>query len=155
MLEGRDKVAIALRFLSRNQQTKRWRRTIGGVLAFYSIGPCSLLVQAQSNHALGARVSFPARLDGGSKGVPSHLPGTIYVSTDRVEFQAFPQVEGFVWSCKQIERLSVGKEIVSMETERGKYRFSLKSAQQATGFLEETNSACRNRHASIGSPSAR
>jgi hypothetical protein len=148
-------VAITLRFLFRGQQTRGWRRAIGCILLVYSIGPCGLLVRAQSNNALGARVSFLARLDGGSKGVPSHLPGTIYVSTDRVEFQAFPQVEGFVWSCKQIERLSVGKETVTLETERGKYRFSLRSAQQATAFLEETNSACRNRDAPAATLTAR
>jgi len=110
---------------------------------------------AQSSNALKAKVSFPARLDGGSKGIPFHLPGTVYVSTDRIEFQAFPQVEYIVWSCKQIERLSVGKETVTLETGRGKYRFSLKSAQQATVFIGETHSACRNRDAPNGMPRAR
>jgi hypothetical protein len=148
-------VAITLQFRFRGQQTGSWRRAVGCILLFYSIGLCGLLARAQSSNAFEAKVLFPARLDGGSKGVPSHLPGTIYVSTDRVEFQAFPQVEGFVWSCKQIERLSVSKETVTLETERGKYRFSLKSAQQATAFIEETHSACRNKDATIAPLTAR
>jgi hypothetical protein len=141
---------MTLPFRSRGQQTRSWRRTIGYILLFCLIGPCDLFVRAQSSNALEAKVSFPARLDGGSKGVPSHLPGTIYVSTDRIEFQAFPQVEDIVWSCRQVERLSIAKERVTLETGRGKYRVSLKSAQQAIAFIEATHSACSERGAPIG-----
>jgi hypothetical protein len=147
-------VAKTLRFLFPSQPTGSWRRTFGCILLLYSIAPCDVLIRAQSSNALKDKVSFPARLDGGSKGVPSHLPGTVYVSTDRIEFQAFPQVEGFVWSCKQIERLSGGKDTVSLETGRAKYRFSLKSVEQATAFIEEIQSACTNRDASIATPTA-
>jgi hypothetical protein len=154
-VERRDEVAITLPFLFRGQQTRSWRRKIGCSLLLYSIGPCGLFVWSQSSNALEAKVSFSAQLDGGSKGVPSHLPGTIYVSTDRVEFQAFPQVESIIWSCEQIEHLSFGKETATLETRRAKYRFSLKSAQQATAFIEETHSACRNRDVPIGTPTAR
>jgi hypothetical protein len=148
-------VAITLPFLSHGRQTRSWRRTIGCILLFCLIGPCDQFVRAQSSNALEAKVSFPARLDGGSKGVPSHLPGTIYVSTDRIEFQAFPQVEDIVWSCRQVERLSIAKERVTLETGREKYRFSLKSAQQATAFIEQTHSACGNRGAPNGRSTAR
>jgi hypothetical protein len=146
---------VTFPFLFRGQQILSWHRTIGCITLLCLIRSCSLATQAQSSKAPQANLSFPVRLDGGSKGVPSHLPGTIYVSTDRIEFQAFPQVEGIIWSCKQIETLSVGKDMVTLETGHAKYRVNLKSSQQATAFVEETQSACENSGAPIARPNAR
>jgi hypothetical protein len=71
--------------------------------------------------------------------------------TDRIEFQAFPKVEGIMWSCKQI-RVS---RLVGTRLGQTKYRFKLNSRPQATAFVEETQSACENSEAPIARPNAR
>jgi hypothetical protein len=139
---GGGEAARTLQFPFRRRQTRVWRWIIGYVLLFYSMGPCGLFVRAQSRLAPEAKLGFSVQMDGGSRGVPSHLPGIIYVSKDRIEFQAFPQVEDMVWSCKQIHRLSSKSENATLVAGPTKYRFNLKSAQQATAFIDATHSAC-------------
>jgi hypothetical protein len=111
-----------------------------------------MFIQAQSSSAMEAKLQFPAEMTGGSKGVPGHLPGTLFVSTDRIEFEAFPQVEDNAWSCKQIERLSSGKERVMLTAGRIEYRFILKSAQQTIAFTEAVHSACSERYEKLSLP---
>src|SRR5580704_14267528 len=105
--------------------------SVGRAILFFSIGVCSLPPRVEARLAAEPALSLPARLDGGRKGVPSHLPGTIYVSTDRVEFHAFPQVEDLVWSCRQIgdlrQHYRPGSAIVTIEVAGSVYRFNLMS----------------------------
>jgi hypothetical protein len=84
--------------------------------------------------------SFPARLDGGSKRVPSHLDGRIYVSTNRIELQAFPQEEDLVWSCGQIKQIGQHrwseKELVAVDTATMKFWFNMNSARKRNVLLK-------------------
>jgi hypothetical protein len=120
-----------------------WFR-VGRVIVCLLIGAFGLPGRIEAR-AIEGTVSLPARLDGGSKGVPSHLPGTIYVSTGRVEFHAFPQVEDLVWGCREVGDL--GKEsrsgaIVRVEVSGSVYRINLLSPRQATAFVNASTSAC-------------
>jgi hypothetical protein len=108
---------------------------------------CSLPPRAEARSAAASVLSFPARIDGGSKGVPSHLPGTISVSTGRVEFHAFPQVEDLVWSCRVggfRQHHRPGSAIVKIEAAGSVYRFNLVSTRQALAFADAVTSACAN-----------
>lgn len=99
-----------------------------------------------------SRISFPAKLEGGSNGTPSHLTGTIYVSPNRFEFDAFPQVEDIVYSCNQIKfvgRRGMGRQTVVVSSSMADYRFNLNSDQQANSFIAALTSTCK-----ISSPGA-
>jgi hypothetical protein len=94
-------------------------------------------------------MSFSARLDGGSKGVPSHLTGTLNVSPGRLLFEAFPQVEYITWPCEQLIALKrrrghEGREI-TVTSSRASYRFNVDSSQQADEFVNAVTAACRIR----------
>jgi hypothetical protein len=83
---------------------------------------------------------FPAVLDGGSRGVFSALPGTIYVSEGRVEFEAFPQVEILVFPCNVPKQ---HKNKISLYSMHRTYKFDLHSIQQANRFVAALIVACR------------
>ncbi len=97
----------------------------------------SLCTSAQSGS------SFRARLDGGSKGVPLHLEGKLYISPHRIEFEAFPQVENIRWSCDQIKRVGQRREIVTIDSASGTYRFNVNSPEEAERFADTANLACQ------------
>ena len=144
---------MILRFPFRHQQTRIGRRAIECILSIYSIGACGLFIQAQSSPTLPkAELEFVAEMNGGSKGVPTHLPGVLYVSTGRIEFQAFPQVEYSVWSCKKIGHFSFTREKVMLAAGGEKYKLSLRSAQQVTAFIEAVHSACSDGSAAMDKP---
>lgn len=97
----------------------------------------SLCTSAQSGSA------FHARLDGGSKGVPFHLEGELHISPNRIEFEAFPQIENIVWSCEQINHVGQRREIVTIDSVSGTYRFNVNSAQEAERFADTATFACK------------
>lgn len=121
---------------------------LGHAVLCFSIALCGFPPRIEARLAAEPALSFPARLDGGSRGVPSHLPGTIYVATERVEFHAFPQVEDLVWSCRKIgdfkQHYRPGGAIVIIEVAGSVYRINLMSPRQARAFADAATSACAN-----------
>ena len=97
----------------------------------------SLCTSAQSGS------TFRARLDGGSKGVPSHLEGMLHISPNRIEFEAFPQIENLVWSCERIKHLGRRGETVTIDSPSGTYRFNVNSPEEAESFADTAISLAR------------
>jgi hypothetical protein len=101
----------------------------------------------QSRMTTVARMAFSARLDGGSKGVPSNLPGTLYVSPGRVEFEAFPQVEYLVWSCKDVKAVQrhrgSDRQMVTLRFTVASYRFDLDSTVQSARLASMIADSCK------------
>jgi hypothetical protein len=91
-------------------------------------------------------ISLPAMLDGGSRGVPSSLSGTVSLSETRVEFEAFPQVENVTLPCTAIRaarRPRRNKNVITIDSAGVAYRFDLYSATQAERFLAALAVACK------------
>ena len=99
-----------------------------------SLSPCT---SAQSGP------TFRARLDGGSKGVPLHLEGKLYISPHRIEFEAFPQIENIVWSCEKIKHLGRRRETVTIDSASGTYRLNVNSPEEAERFADTATFACK------------
>jgi hypothetical protein len=95
----------------------------------------------------GAIVSFPAVLAGGSKGIPSNLNGTISLFENRIEFEAFPQVEYLEFPCATIkapDHPRRNKSAVTIVSADSTYRFDLRSESQARLFLAGVKSRCND-----------
>jgi hypothetical protein len=104
-----------------------------------------LLVLGQPSLA-NTTISLPAILDGGSRGVPSGLSGTISLSETRIEFEAFPQVEYVTLPCTAIRaarRPRRNKNVITIDSAGVAYRFDLYSAKQAERFLAALAVACK------------
>ena len=89
----------------------------------------------------GAIVSFPAVLAGGSKGVPSNLSGTISLFDNRIEFEAFPQVEYLELPCATIKAADHprrNKSVVTIVSADSTYRFELPSESASTAVPDRT-----------------
>lgn len=106
--------------------------------------PCAL---PQSSVTTAPRQAFPAKLDGGSKGVPSELSGTFYVSPGRLEFDAFPQVEYLVWSCEEMKAMQrtagFDRRTVILRFTVASYRFHLESTTQSDVFVNAVAASCK------------
>jgi len=103
-----------------------------------------LLVAVGQSSLASTIVSFPAMLDGGSRGVP-HLNGTIYLSETRIEFEAFPQVENMTLPCTAIRAAGHprrNKNVITIDSAGVAYRFDLYSAPRAERFMAILVSTC-------------
>jgi hypothetical protein len=106
-----------------------------------------LLVAVGQSSLVGTTVSFPAMLAGGSKGIASSLPGTLYLSEARLEFEAFPQVEYVTLPCPAIKETSFArgnKNVVTIVSADATYRFDLHAKSQSQQFMAALTSNCKN-----------
>jgi hypothetical protein len=106
-----------------------------------------ILIAAGQPSSVGSTASFPAVLDGGSKGVPSNLSGTVSISDTWVEFEAFPQVEYVELPCETIKAANYPrrhKNVVTIVSADSTYRFDLRSESQARLFLAGVGSRCKD-----------
>ena len=68
-----------------------------------------ILIAPGQPSSVGSTASFPAVLAGGSKGIPSNLNGTISLFENRIEFEAFPQVEYLEFPCATIKAVDYAR----------------------------------------------
>jgi hypothetical protein len=112
-------------------------------IAFFAVLVLAAFGQSSS---VGTSASFPAMLEGGSKGVP-HLSGTVSVSQTRIEFEAFPQVENFTLPCARIKTVSFArgnKTVIKIVSTDATYRFDLQAGPQSQRFMAALTSNCKN-----------
>jgi hypothetical protein len=103
------------------------------------------LIAAGQSSSAGTTASFPAMLAGGSRGVPLSLPGTLYLSEARLEFEAFPQIENVTLPCtviKSVDYARHNKSVVTIVSAGSTYQFDLRSASQAQLLLDGLVSRC-------------
>jgi hypothetical protein len=112
------------------------------------IGITAILVFAAfgQSPSAGTTFSLPAVLAGGSKGVPSNLNGTISVFDNRVEFEAFPQVEYLELPCNTIKGIPFArahKNVITIVSADTTYRFELRAGSQSQQFVATLTSNCK------------
>jgi hypothetical protein len=106
----------------------------------------SAIVPLSSQSKTSFRESFRSRLDGGNKGVSTNLPGQLRVSSFRIEFEAYPQLEYLEWRCEKVTHVELvrhGRKTVIVYANGSNYRFVFDSPDQAIAFVRAAK-ACKD-----------
>jgi hypothetical protein len=88
---------------------------------------------------------FACTLHGPDKAVDAHLDGSLRVTANRIEFEAFPPVENLTWSCNKVSSVEVkrrSKNAVALRSSESNYLFDLKTRDQASRFVEAAKCVC-------------
>jgi hypothetical protein len=88
---------------------------------------------------------FACTLESESTGDDVHLGGWLRVRENRIEFEAYPQVEYITWHCGQITTIEVTgrhKTTVAIRSADTSYSFDLRTSAQASSFVETARCGC-------------